>query len=88
MSETSLMTIEKAVQVGDDLLIFPTLPTILHLAGLSTVKIVKPDNQVIEKEVDFGRAFDAPDVYLLMILNTQTDEIPVGSQIWIQKLLE
>ena len=86
MGDTLLVTVESAVQVGHDVLIAPFLPFDQFdyaLDGITGVKVVKPDHQVVEKDADFGRAFDAPDVYILLIPNTQTDEIPIGSQIWI-----
>ena len=81
-----LLTVEHAVQVSEDVLITPFLPTDKYgfgLQGIERIKIVKPDNQIIEKDANFGIPFDA-DVYILLIPNSQKDEIPVGSQIWVE----
>ena len=82
------MTAKFATQVGTDVLISPFLPIDQHehdLVGIERIKIVKPDGRVVEKDIEFGRAFGAPDVYVLLILNTQTDEIPIGSQLCMRK---
>jgi|SoiMetStandDraft_2_1073263.scaffolds.fasta_scaffold803277_1 hypothetical protein len=81
-----LLTVEVAAQVGTDLLIAPFLPADQYeydLDWIKRIKIVKPDDQVLEKDADFGRAFDAPNTYILLLSNTQADEVPIGSQIWI-----
>ena len=81
-----LLTVEVAAQVGTDLLIAPFLPADQYeydLDWIKRIKIVKPDDQVLEKEADFGRAFDAPNTYILLLSNTQAVEVPIGSQIWI-----
>ena len=86
MEEILLLTVEHAVQVSEDLLIAPFLATDkfgLSLQRIERIRIVKPDHQIIEKDANFGIPFDA-DVYILLITNTQKDEIPIGSQIWIE----
>lgn len=86
MEEILLLTVEHAVQVSDDVLIAPFLSYDKYRSSLQRierVKIVKPDNQIIEKDADFGVPFDA-DAYILLIPNSQKDEIPIGSQIWIK----
>ena len=92
MNETYLMTIEKVVQVGDDLLIFPTLSSDKYdLADVNTVKIVKPDSQVVEMNAEFSIPFTTPEqrnIYLGLIPSAQKDEIPVGSQVWAYQTLE
>jgi hypothetical protein len=87
MDEILLLTIRSIGQAGNDLLIFPVLSADEHsLLTIDKIKIVTPDNLVIEKDVGFGIPFDAPSlVYQLLIPNTQKDEIPVGSQVWIEK---
>lgn len=84
MEEILLLTVEHAVQLSDDVLIAPFLPvgkTVYRLHQIERVKIVKPDNQIVEKNAEFGIPFDA-DVYILLIPNSQKNEIPIGSQIW------
>ena len=86
MEDIFLLTVEHAVQLSEDVLITPFLPTYKYgfgLQGIKRINVVKPDNQIIEKDADFGIPFDA-DVYILLIPNSQKDEIPVGSQIWIK----
>ena len=87
MEEILLLTVEHVVQVSEDVLITPFLPvekTGSWLHQIERIKIVSPDNRIIEKDADFGITFDA-DVYILLIPNTQKDEIPIGSQIWIPR---
>ena len=90
MNETLLLTVQSAGQAGDDLLILPSLPANEYsLGGDARIKIITPDNQVIKKDAEFAIPFDTETlVYILLIPNTQKDEIPVGSQIWIKKSLE
>ena len=86
MAEKLLLTIEHTEQVGTDLLIAPFLPADKYeydLGWLTKISIVLPDHQVLEKDADFGRAFDAPNTYILLLPNTQSDEVPIGSQIWV-----
>ena len=86
MEEMLLLTVEYAVQVSEDVLIVPFLPLDKFGFGLQwieRIKIVKPDNRIIEKDADFRIPFDA-DVYILLILSSQKNEIPGGSQIWIK----
>ena len=88
MEEILLLTVEHVVQLSEDVLITPALPTDKYGFGLhqiERVKIVKPNNQTLEKDADFGIPFDA-DVYILLVLNTQKEEIPIGSQIWTEDL--
>ena len=83
MKETLLLTVKGTGQAGEDLLIFPSLPADrYHFEGLEKVKIVTPDNLVIEKDAEFGIPFEtASPVYLLLISNTKKHEVPNGSQI-------
>lgn len=87
MQETLLLTGKSTAQAGDDLLIFPSLPADEYsLGGDARIKIVTPDNRVIEKDAEFAIPFDTEfQVYILLIPNTQKDEIPVGSQVWMKK---
>lgn len=87
MNETLLLTVQSVAQAGDDLLILPSLPANEYsLGGDARIRIITPDNQVIEKDAEFAIPFDTETlVYILLIPNTQKDDIPVGSQIWIQK---
>jgi hypothetical protein len=76
MDETFLLTVAGCGQAGNDLLIFPTLPADKYqFTDLERLKIVKPDNLVIEKDAEFSIPFDAGYVYLLLIPNTQKDEV-------------
>lgn len=90
MDETFLLSVKLAGQVGDDVLISPSLPADeYHFRDLEKIKIVTPDNQVIEKDAEFGIPLGTRSyIYLMLILNTQKYEIPIGSQIWIKKSLE
>ncbi|MEW6083001.1 MAG: hypothetical protein AB1607_00240 [Chloroflexota bacterium] len=90
MDDTLLLTVTLVGQVGDDVLIAPSLPAnIYYLSGVEKVKIVTPDNHIIERDADFSIPLGANSyIYLLLIHNTQKEEIPLGSQIWIQKPLE
>jgi hypothetical protein len=87
MNETLLLTVESAVQVGHDLLILPSLSADEYsLGAIDTIKVVTTDNSVMEKDAEFSFPLGATSyVYILLIPNTQKDEIPVGSQIWIKK---
>lgn len=90
MKETLLLTVESLAQAGHDLLILPSLSADEYSVGaIDKIKVVTPDNLVIEKEAEFAIPFDATShVYLLLIPNTQKDEIPIGSQSWVYKTLE
>jgi hypothetical protein len=87
MDETLLLTIESVAQAGNDLLILPPLSADKYsLGAVDKVNIVTPNNLVIEKAAEFAIPFDADShVYILLIPNTQKDEIPIGSQVWIKK---
>ena len=88
MEEILLLTVEQVVQLTDDVLIAPFLPAgnfEFDLDWITKIKIVKPDHQILEKDAEFGMPLDASArMYILTIPNTQKDEIPVGSQIWIK----
>ena len=86
MDEILLLTVEGAGQAGDDLLIFPALPADRYSFGeIERIRVVTPDQLVIEKDAEFSIPFDTADlVYILLLPNTQKDEIPVDSQIWIK----
>ena len=90
MEETLLLTVKSAAQAGDDLLIMPALSAYEYsLGAIDRIKIVTPDNLVIEKDAEFGIPFDTPSpVYLLLIPNTKNVEVPIGSQIWVYKTLK
>jgi hypothetical protein len=90
MDEILLLTVQSTGQAGDDLLVFPTLSANEYsLSAIDKIKVVTPDNLVIEKDAEFAIPFDTSSpVYLLLMPNTQKDEIPVGSQIWVRKSLE
>ena len=89
MEETLLLTVDHAAQAGDDLLIFPSLPADRYaydLNGIQRVRIVTPEHREIEKDADFFIPLGTRShSYILLIPNTQKDEIPAGSQIWIRK---
>jgi hypothetical protein len=89
MTEILLLTVKHAAQAGDDLLISPPLPADQYeydLNGVQTVKIITPDNQVIEKDAEISIPLGTnSQFYILLIPKTQEAEIPVGSQIWIKK---
>ena len=89
MEEILLLTVEHAAQAGDDLLISPPLPVGQYeyeLNGTQKVKIVTPDNQVIEKDAEFSIPLGTRlRSFILLLPNTQEAEIPVGSQIWVKK---
>lgn len=88
MEEMLLLTVERAIQVSEDVLIAPFLLAynfMFDLDWINKIKIVKPDNQIIEKDAEFGIPLDGSSrMYILTILTTQKDEIPIGSQIWIK----
>ena len=92
MEEVLLLTVKHAAQAGDDLLISPPLPAGQYdfdVNGIQTVKVVTPDNRVIEKDVEFSMPLGTRSrVFILIIPNTQEDEIPVGSQVWVRKRAE
>lgn len=89
MEETLLLTVELAVQSGDDLLISPELPADQYTFdrnGMQRIKIVRPDQRVIEKDAEISISLGTrSDSYILLIPKTQKEEIPVGSQIWVRK---
>lgn len=88
MGEILLLTVENAVQLSEDVLITPFLLADnfeFDLDWITKIKIVKPDHQILEKEAEFGIPLDASaPMYILTITNTQKDEIPIGSHIWIK----
>ena len=89
MAETFLLKVELVGQAGNDLPVAPSLSADTYYLGyIEKIKIVTPDNQVFEKDAEFSIPFDAGYVYILLIPNTQKDEIPVGSEIWVYKSLE
>jgi hypothetical protein len=90
IEETLLLTIKVAGQAGDDVLISPSLPADqYYFTDVEKIRIITPDSHVLEKDAEFSIPLGTPShIYLLLILNTQKDEIPVGSQIWIKKSLE
>lgn len=89
MEETLLLTVELAAQSGEDVLISPALPPDQYTFdrnGTQRIKIITPDQQVIEKDAEISIALGTrSDSYFLLIPKTQKDEIPVGSQIWIRR---
>ena len=90
MNETFLLTIAGYGQAGNDLLIFPAMPADkYHFADLEKIRIVTPYNRGMERDAEFGIPFETPSVvYMLLIRNTQKDEVPVGSQLWVLKPLD
>jgi hypothetical protein len=90
MEETLLLTVKSVAQAGEDLLILPALPVDeFHYSWIEKIEIVTPDNHVIEKDAEFSITFDvSPQVYILLIPNTQKDEISIGSQIWTSQSSE
>lgn len=85
MNGTLLLTIQSVAQAGDDVLVLPVLSVEEYsLGAIDRVRIVTPERLVFEKEAEFAIPFDtASSVYILLIPNTQKEEIPIGSQIWI-----
>lgn len=91
MDETYLLTVDSVYQVGDDLLLLPSLPADKYHLGVEKVKIIKPDNQIIDLDAEFSIPFTTPTStfeYWMLIPNAQKDEVPVGSQVWVYKTLE
>jgi hypothetical protein len=90
MEETLLLTVKSVAQAGEDLLILSALPVDeFHYSWIEKIKIVTPDNHVIEKDAEFSITFDvSPRVYILLIPNTQKDEISIGSQVWTSQSSE
>lgn len=88
MEELLVLTVEQAVQLSEDVLITPFLLADnfeFDLDWINKIKIVKPDGQIIEKDAEFGIPLDvSARMYVLTVTNTQKDEIPIGSQIWIK----
>jgi len=85
MDETYLLTIETVVQVGDDLLILPTLSADKYcLVGFDRIKLVKPDGQVVEMNVEVAIPFSRPENYWILIPDAKKEDVPVRSQIWIK----
>jgi len=74
------------------LLLFPSLSADKYLLGdVDKVKIVKPDNRVVDMLAEFSVPITDPVSsyeYWVLISETQKDEVPVGSQVWVYKTLE
>ena len=87
MKETYLLTVKIVGQAGNDVLISPSLPADKYyfVDDIEKVLIVTPNNQSMEKDAEFGFALDAPNTYIPLTLNTQKDEIPIGSEVWLMK---
>ena len=88
MDEIYSLTVEYVGQAGEDLLLLPSLYADKYwFRDADKVKIVEPDGQVVEMSAEFSIPLGTPSyIYLLLIHNTQKDEIPIGSQIWIKSL--
>lgn len=88
MDEILLLTVSHAAQAGEDVLISPPIPADQYdydLNGIQRVKIVTPDQQVIEKDAEFSIPLGTRSrVFILLFPNTKETEIPVGSQIWVR----
>ena len=90
MNQNLLLVVKHTSQVGDDLLIFPGLSSGKYELNndVEKIKIVTPDNIILEKDAEFSIPFDVPSrEYWVLLPNTQKDEVPIGSQIWIYKSL-
>ena len=87
MEKTFLLTVKIVGQAGNDVVISPLLSADKYhfVDDIEKVLIVKPNSQSIEKDAEFGFALDVPNTYIPLILNTQKDEIPIGSEVWIMK---
>ncbi|HSL44518.1 MAG TPA: hypothetical protein VK897_13865 [Anaerolineales bacterium] len=89
MEEILLLTIERVVQAGDDVLVSPPLPAVPYeydSNGTQRVKIVTPDQRVIEKDAEFSIPLGTRSrSYILLFPNTKEAEIPVGSQVWVRR---
>jgi hypothetical protein len=84
---TFLFTIEAVAQVGNDLIIAPLLPADKWcLVGFVTIKVVKPDGQIVEMHADAAQFFSRPPTndYMIIITDAKEEDVPVGSQIWIK----
>lgn len=71
------------------MLISPSLPADQYdydLNGIQIVKIVTPDQQVMEKDAEFSIPLGTYSrVYILLFPNTKASEIPIGSKVWVRK---
>jgi hypothetical protein len=89
VEEILLLTVEQAAQAGDNLLISPPLPADQYeyeLNGTQRVRIVTPDNQVLEKDAEISMPLGTRSrSHILQFPNTRASEIPVGSQISVKK---
>ena len=89
MEEILLLTVKHVAQAGDDLLISPPLPADQYdydLNGIQKVKVVTPDQRVIEKDAEFSIPLGTRSrSFILLFPNTKEAEIPVGSQVWVRK---
>lgn len=91
MNEAFLFTIEFVGQVGENLLIFPALSANKYsFRDVDKVKIVKPDGQVVQMSAEFSIPLTRPPSFewWLLIPNTKSDDVPIGSQVWVYKSLE
>ena len=89
MEEILLLTIQSVVQAGDDVLVTPALPADQYeydRNGFQKVKVITPDQRVIEKDAEFSIPLGTRSrSFLLLFPDTKEDEIPVGSQVWVRK---
>ena len=92
MEEILLLTVQSVVQAGDDLLIIPALPADQYeydLNGMQRVRVVTPDQRVIEKDAEFSIPLGTGlRSFILLFPKTKEAEIPVGSQVWVRKSSE
>lgn len=89
MEEILVLTIEHVEQAGDDLLVSPPLPAVPYeydSNGTQRVKIVTPDQRVMEKDAEFFIPLGTrSNSFVLLFPSTKESEIPVGSQVWLRK---
>lgn len=91
MEETFLMMIEHTFQLDNEVLILPALSAEkFQFETTERIKIVKPDNQVLEMNAHFVIPFITPAqlIYEVILPNARKEEVPIGSQVWIKKTLE
>lgn len=92
MNKSQLWTVKHiGGQIGNDLLIPTSLSADKYLfKEIERIEIVKPNKQVIERDAEFSIPFTRSSSYewWILILNTQRDEVPIGSTIWVDKTLE
>ena len=93
MNETLLLVVSSVIQVGDDVLVSPSLPAEkFQFSGIEKIKIVIAENQILEKDAEIsiplGTRNPYYNLYTILLTNTWKDDVPVGAEIWIKKSLK